>query len=212
MKISLNTVNSFDCDRTCPLHETKTNGLFLCRFNQLFRLMGAVTTVHSHTTKVKVPYKDPRALEDAVKSLGWKWLGLGSHQLFDGAYTGHGFQPEGWAYPAVFADGEVHADTFNGQWGDDAKLDLLKAEYAIATAKLAAEQLGWQCERTEQGLTVYHPDSGTITLSNEGVCETTGFVGGSCHQAREALGLLVDGQVQNKPEFAQAQAVVQTGN
>ena len=148
----------------------------------------------------------------ACDSLGWKWLGLAKHELFDGTYTGHGFRPEGWAYPAVFCDGELHAYTFNGYWGDDAKLDLLKNEYAIATAQIAAEELGWQCERTESGLTVHHPDAGVLTISKEGICETTGFTGSSCHAAREALHLAADGQVQNKPEFGQVAAQVQAGS
>jgi hypothetical protein len=181
-----------------------------CRFNALFRLIGA-PRVHSHTVKIKVDYRDPRALEIACNNLAWNWHGFGNHHLYDGTYSGHGFTPEGWNYPAVLTNDTMHADTFGGRWGDDAQLDKLRSEYAMASAQLAAQQLGWQCERTERGLTVYHPEGGILTLSNEGICETTGFIGAGCHTAREALGLQADGQAQNKPEFGQTAAQIQAG-
>lgn len=198
---------TFSCDRTCPLHRTHW-----CRFNALFSKMG-IARVHSHTVKIKVEYKDPDTLKRACDNLGWKWLGLGVHSLFENTAAGHGFKPVGWELPAVLdANGELHFDTFNGAWGDEKQLELLKAEYAIATAQKAAEELGWQCERTDAGLTVYHPDSGVLTVSKEGICETTGFTGASCHAARESLGLLADGAIANKPEYGQVAAEVQAGN
>ncbi len=149
---------SFNCPRTCHLRE-------LCRFMPVISKIGG-TQVFSHTVKVKVDYTDPRTLESACKSLGWKWLGLKLHHLFDGDYQGHGFTPQGWEYPAVLdVSGELQYDTFNGAWGDERQLERLKAEYAIATAEQAATDLGWQCERTEDGLTVHHPDAGILTIS-----------------------------------------------
>jgi len=206
MKTSLTIIGAtFDCARTCPANRTHW-----CRFNALFRLIGATARVHSHTVKVKVPYSDPDTLERACRSLGWRWLGHKTHELFDGSRVGHGFLPDGWTYPAVFADGEIHSDTFNGRWGDDAQLDKIKTEYAIASAQRAAEELGWQCERTADGLTVHHPTGGILHVGAD-VCETTGFLGDACHAAREALGLLADGQVQNTPEFSQVRAEVREG-
>jgi hypothetical protein len=199
---------SFGCDRTCPAHRTHW-----CRFNALFRRLGSAR-VHSHTVKIKVAYTDVDLLKKSCDSLGWKWLGLKDHSLFDGNYTGHGFKPEGWEFPAIFdaATCELRADTFNGQWGDDRKLDLLKSEYAMQTAINAAIDLGWQSERTDAGLVVYHPDGGQLTISKEGICETTGFIGAGCHAAREALHLAADGLAQNKPEYSQTAAQVQAGN
>jgi hypothetical protein len=207
MKLSLQTIDAnFSCDRTCPANKTHW-----CRFNAFFRLIGSAR-VHSHTVKVKVDYTDADTLHKACDTLGWKWLGQGKHELFDGAFTGHGFLPEGWSYPAVFANGELNADTYRDQWGEMSKLELLKAEYAIQTAMKAAEELGWQCERTEAGLTVYHPEAGVLTVSKEGICETTGFVGSSCHSAREALKLAADGNIQNKSEFSDVKLEVQAGS
>jgi hypothetical protein len=205
---SLNVIPaSFDCDRTCPLHRTHW-----CRFNALFTLIGSAR-VHSHTVKITVPYRDPKTLKKACDALKWEWIGDGTHTLFDGAkIVGNAFKPQGWYYPAVLdAAGELHSDTYNGQWGDDRQLDKLKSEYALATAQIAAEELGWQCERTDTGLTIYHPENGVLTVSKEGVCETTGFIGAGCHAAREALGLMADGAIQNKPEYGAVAAVVQAG-
>jgi hypothetical protein len=198
---------SFSCDRTCPLHRTHW-----CRFNAIFSKMG-IARVHSHTVKIKVEYKDPDTLKKACENLGWKWLGLRTHSLYSTEATGHGFLPEGWEYPAVLdAAGEMHFDTFNGAWGDPKQLERLKSEYAIATAQQAAEELGWQSERTESGLVVYHPEAGVLTISKEGICETTGFTGSNCHSAREQLGLLADGAIQNKPEYSAVAAQVQAGS
>jgi hypothetical protein len=198
---------SFNCDRTCPMHKTHW-----CRFNALFSKIG-VARVHSHTVKIAVPYKDPRTLERACKTLGWKWLGYGKHSLSENSVTGHGFMPETFLLPAVLdAEGELHFDTYEGSWGDQTKLDLLKSEYAIATAEQAAEELGWQTERTAEGLTVHHPAGGILTVSKEGVCETTGFIGSGCHEARESLHLAADGAAQNKPEYMQVAAQVQAGS
>ena len=182
---------NFSCPRTCPMFEKRTtDGLFDCRFRAIIDRIGPTRTT-SHTVKVRVDYRDPRALELACDRLKWKWHGFGKHELFEAGVTGHGFTPEGWYYPAVLdADGEMHSDTFNGSWGDPAKMDLLKGEYAMATAQLAAKELGWQSERTDAGLIIYHPSAGVLTISKHGNCETTGFVGSSCHAARESLGLL----------------------
>ena len=205
---TLTTVNDFACDRTCPAHRTHW-----CRFNALFRKLGTAR-VHSHTVKIQVEYRDPRALEFSVRRLSkWTWIGPGEHDLFSTRATGLAFKPEGWVYPAVLdAEGILHTDTYEGIWGDVKKLDLLKQEYLFGQAEQAATELGWQHERTNAGLVVYHPQGGTLTLNHDGVCETTGFVGAGCHSAREALHLIADGPVQNKPEFSQVAAQVQTSN
>jgi len=204
---------SFTCPRTCPHFENRTaDGHFDCRFRAVIDTIGSTRTT-SHTVKVKVEYRDPRTLERACKTLGWKWLGYGKHTLSENSVTGHGFMPETFLLPAVLdSEGELHFDTYEGSWGDQTKLELLKSEYALATAEQAAEELGWQTERTAEGLTVHHPAGGILTMSKEGICETTGFIGSGCHAARESLKLAADGAVQNKPEYGQVAAQVQAGS
>jgi len=152
-------------------------------------------------------------LERACNNLGWKWHGQAKHHLYEADVQGHGFTPEGWSYPAVLAsDGELHYDTFNGHWGDETKLEALRSEYAMVAAEQAAMDLGWQTQRTETGLTVFHPQGGILTVSRDGVCETTGFVGSSCHDARTALKLVADGAITEKPEVGAVVAQVHAGN
>ena len=201
-------IASFDCARTCPAHKTHW-----CRFNALFRLVG-IPRVHSHTVKIKVSYTDPDALRDAVTALGWQWLGCKTHQLFSGqTATGHGFQIPSWRYPCVLqSGGELAYDDYNGAWGNVADLEALKTAYLSTNVETAANLLGWQTERTPQGITVYHPEGGTITVDRQGVCETSGFIGRSCHEAREALGLKPDGAPTNKTEIDHLPAVIHQTN
>lgn len=204
---------NFTCPRTCPHYDRRTaDGHFDCRFRAVLDHVGP-TRVHSHTVKIKVEYRDPRVLERACNNLGWKWHGQAKHHLYEADVQGHGFTPEGWSYPAVLAsDGELHYDTFNGHWGDETKLEALRSEYAMVAAEQAAMDLGWQTQRTETGLTVFHPQGGILTVSRDGVCETTGFVGSSCHDARTALKLVADGAITEKPEVGAVVAQVHAGN
>ena len=72
----------------------------------------------------------------------------------------------------------------------------------------AALELGWQCVRDGQNVTVYHPQGGTVTLTGDTV-ETQGFVGAGCHEARKALGIRVEeGSIHETAECAGAVAKV----
>jgi hypothetical protein len=181
-----------------------------CRFMPVLRTLG-IATVYSHTVRVKVDYRDPDQLRAAVEAMGGAWIGQGTHQLFAGqSATGHGFTLPGWNFPLVLdSAGELHFDDFSGSWGDTKHLEQLKTEYAFVKTEREAQLLGWQTERTDNGLLVYHPDGGLLTVSREMVCETTGFVGTGCHDARLALGLAADGSPVNKVEHDQAAARIQ---
>lgn len=194
----------FTCPRSCPSARTHW-----CRFNALFRLIGA-PRVHSHTVRVKVDFTDADALRAAVRALNWKWLGQGKHQLYgSNAATGHAFQIPNWRFPCVLdAAGELHYDDYNGNWGNVADLEQLRAAYLSTRVETAASLLGWQTERTPQGVTVYHPQGGVLTVSHDGVCDTTGFTGTGCHEAREQLGLQADGAAINKSEIDHMPAVI----
>jgi hypothetical protein len=174
-----------------------------------------MTLVNSHTTKIRVEYTDREQLSLAVRAMGGKVLGMGSHQQYkgydpttggrvDNKITGFGFELPGWRYPVVLdSAGELHYDDYSGSWGNVADLVRLKAEYTFAATERAAVELGWTTERTVQGLTVNHPQGGVLTVSKDGICETTGFQGAGCHEARETLGLKSDGPIVNKPEYGQ---------
>ena len=195
--------DNFNCPRTCPLV-----GNFWCRFRPVLDRLGRVQ-VNSHTVRVKVEYTDPGALERAVQALGGKWLGSGSHRLFEGMVTGHGFKLDQWNYPIVLQpNGELAFDDFNGRWGNPADLERLKGEYALAVAEQAAQTQGWLCERTEVGLRVHHPSGGTLDVTPGGMVDACGFVGHGCHDAILALRMPVL-EAQVKPEYGQVAAQVQ---
>jgi len=218
-------LHSFSCPRTCPSFERAQGGRFFCRFGPILNTLGPAV-VTSHTVTVKVEYRDPETLRAAVLAMGGIWYGWAdTHSLGDTVQSGWGFrlpmangyhEHEGkhyWYHPLVLRpDGELAFDAYGGYWGDQSQLPLLKEEYTIQHTLRQAELLGWQAERTPQGITVYHPDGGVLTLSKEGVCETTGFVGAGCHEARLSLGLAAFGEIHNKAEFAQTKAVCRTGN
>jgi hypothetical protein len=176
---------SFTCLRTCQLYEA-------CRFMPVFATIGP-TQVNSHTARIKVEYRDADQLRAACLALGWEWLGNGRHRLYAEDVSGLGFKIPGWTYPCVVTpSGQLAYDDFNGVWGNVADLDKLRAAYAFAAAEQRAQELGWQTERTDAGLLIYHPQGGTLTVDQTGTVATTGFTGHACHEARETLGISVD--------------------
>ena len=213
--ISLQTIESrFNCERSCP-----ANRQHWCKFNALFRLIGFVR-VHSHTATVKTEYdpKHPECLEAAVRSLGGQWIGFGEHSLGDTRQTGYGFKltmsgsvrgDNLWYHPIVLRmDGQLAYDEYGGRWGDVNGLEKLKGAYAIAKAELAAQALGWMTERTADGsLVVYHPQSGTITITKDAAMDASGFLGAGCHAAVEALGIQTE-NVQLKSVGCEVRATV----
>src|SRR5262245_15125770 len=198
--IGLTTI-PFDCPRTCPDHGDRW-----CRFRPLLDRLGPVR-VNSHTAKIRVEFNDPDSLRWLVEKMGGLWLGHGRHELCETKEDGYGFRlpfvngwnAKGWkarpgenaywAMPCVVRDdGTLAYDVYDGSWGDVRQLETMKVDYAYALTEQRAAALGWLCERTDQGLLVHHPDGGTLTLSSTGEVATTGFNGGGCHAAREALG------------------------
>ena len=163
----------------------------------------------SHTVHIRVDFKDRKRLESAVKALGGRWLGKGTHRLYGGSYTGDGFTLPNWQYPLVFRDdGQMAYDDFNGAWGDVKDLDRLRAAYALDTAQKAAETQGWQTEFVGENLVIYHPEGGTLTVAPGGTVDATGFQGKGCLDSILALGLPVE-SAQAKPEFSAVAAQVQ---
>jgi len=163
--------------------------------------------VNSHTARIRVDYSDPAMLQAAVTALGGIWLGSGVHRLYEGDIAGIGFTLPGWLYPVVLQEnGELAYDDFNGVWGNPADLQRLQVAYTVATAERAALVQGWQCERTEAGLTIYHPSGGTLTVA-AGTVDANGFQGQGCHDAILALGMRLE-SLQSKPEYAQTAAQV----
>ena len=196
---------NFSCPRTCPLAKETW-----CRFRPLLDRIGPVR-VNSQTAKIQVDFNDPVSLKMAVESLGGKWLGMGTHRLYDGETIGFGFTMPNWRYPLVAQDGQLAYDDYHGNWGNVADLEKLRSEYALVTAEQGAKLQGWLCERTAEGsLLIHHPQGGTLTVTASGLVDMTGFQGSGCHQALLDLGLSLQ-DIQAKPEFSQTAVSVQVG-
>ena len=194
---------TFICPRTCPMHGDRW-----CRFRAVLDWLGPVR-VDSHTARINTEFRDPKALRSAVESIGGTWIGQGSHRLYGSTEYGLGFTLPDWRYPLVArANGELAYDDYNGSWGNVADLDRLRATYTLSGVIERAAALGWQHELTAQGLVVYHPAGGTITIQGQDV-STAGFVGGGCHDARMQLGLTRVTDVVETSEAARTVAAVQ---
>lgn len=213
----------FDCDRTCPAHESLHDGKFWCRFRPLLDLLGP-TRVHSHTATMQVEYDDLGVFRKAVEACDGLWLGQGTYDLHDTIQTGYGFRlpmsngltkiagKAYWYHPLVLrSDKKIAYDEFGGAWSDIAGLARLKSEYAFQLAKQEAENLGWATEKLPNGsLLVYHPSGGTLTIAEGGKLETAGFTGNECHKARKQLGLDVDeSSIVATAEACSAEATIQ---
>jgi hypothetical protein len=102
-------------------------------------------------------------------------------------------------------------DFFEGGYGMQEKVGencgKLLAEYSMCVAEKAAQERGWQYQRVADGLEIFHPHGGSMTVKN-GIAEAHGFAGNGCHDALQQLGLsLIDDVV--KPEAAMTVAKVQ---
>lgn len=196
----------FDCSRTCP--QVKRG---LCQFSPIFAPIGS-SVVNSHTTTVHVEFKSREALIAAAEKLNMRVLGEGTHSLYSSKHTGFALHFPNWNYPVIAGkDGNLHYDTYNGVWGNEADVRRLTSQYAIEAARQAALAQGWVSQDQADGsLLIYHPESGTMTVRPDGTVESSGFVGQGCDAARvieEALGS--ESTRSNKAEYFSEKALIQ---
>jgi len=143
----------------------------------------------SHTAQIAADYADESALAAAVKAIGGHLGGRATHCLYSSRETGLAIVLPGWSYPIVVrADNTLAYDDYHGAWGNVADLDRLHEEYSWALTEIAAQRLGWQTERTDEGVRVYHPSGATITVTSTEV-DLQGFIGGTCKEAMRQLAL-----------------------
>ncbi|MCS7135340.1 MAG: hypothetical protein NZ893_02790, partial [Candidatus Aenigmarchaeota archaeon] len=81
----------------------------------------------SHTMNIKIELHDRQALEAACQRLGLK-MEEGEFKLYSSVEKGIGVWLPGWKYPVVIKnDGTIAYDNYDGQWGDIAELNKLRA-------------------------------------------------------------------------------------
>ena len=111
----------------------------------------------SHITKVKVQFKDLKALKKSCEKVG-ATVREGKHIVTlysDSISTDFSLQLEGWKYPIAIKDGEAILDNYNGNWGSMSQLDQIKQGYAVEVAKKKALNLGYQVtEKQKQDGTI----------------------------------------------------------
>jgi hypothetical protein len=159
----------------------------------------------SHTAQIAADYQNRDALAAAVHSLGGTLLAHGKHELYSTSEMGIGIQLPKWQFPIVVrADQTLAFDHYNGAWGNVADLERLHEEYSWAITEIAAQRVGWQTERTADGVRVYHPSGATITVTGDKI-DLQGFTGGQCLEAMRQLALPTE-HVQAKPSMGECAA------
>ena len=100
----------------------------------------------SHIVSVSTKVRDSAAVTAACHRLHLADPVQGTTPLFSGEVTGLIVQLPGWTYPAVIdtATGTIQFDNYNGQWGEQEKLDQFLQAYAVEKAKLEARRKGYQ--------------------------------------------------------------------
>lgn len=196
MKLNVITTPTakFACPRTCTPGD-------LCRFMPILAAIGN-TRVMSHTVTVDICIKDKGPLEAAVKAMGGKILGDGSHKIEYRTSTGFGFTLANWEHPLVLtADGKLQ---FSGddQYYHKSDIDALTGHYAIEAARQAAEAQGWTCYDQDGSLYISHPNGGNIMVNSKGEVDGVGFIGNACNVMsviEDAIG--TPGDRAFKPEY-----------
>ena len=94
------------------------------------------------------------------KRLKWNYTEDASQQFYDKSIA-HGLKVEipGWKYPIIIENsGTVRFDNYNGSWGEDSHLGLLKQAYALE---------GSRALLASQGMSLYETvnDDNSITLT-----------------------------------------------
>ena len=120
----------------------------------------------SHTTKVKLKYKDEEALKEALRALKYDFK-EGTHKLYDGKCEGIGVYLNGWKYPVVFRKRGEEFEVLYDSWGTpreklhylDELLRELPEEYAYQVAKKIARKVEGKVKRyRKNGKTVIELD------------------------------------------------------
>ena len=98
----------------------------------------------SHIVTVRTQVRDPLAIQSACSRLKLPAPVYGSAKLFVTEKIGWVVKLIDWRYPIVFNTntGEVEADSYEGRWGRQEKLDEFLQAYAVEKAKIEARKAG----------------------------------------------------------------------
>src|SRR5271168_3646972 len=99
----------------------------------------------SHLVKVQTKLRDQAAIGLACQRLGLAAPLQGTARFYSGEATGLLVQLRGWTYPLAIdtTTGAVQYDTFEGRWGEQAKLDQFMQMYAVEKCRQEARAKGY---------------------------------------------------------------------
>lgn len=98
----------------------------------------------SHIVEVQTEVRDEAAVRAACNRLRLPPPTQGTFKLFTSEATGLGIELPGWKYRFVCdtAKGKVSYDNYEGQWGDQDRLNEFLQAYAVERAKIEARKKG----------------------------------------------------------------------
>ena len=107
----------------------------------------------SHTTTIELEVKDLDALREACRSLALEYAENVTVDLYDGTRVENCFSVKlpGWRFPAVFKDGRVHYDNYEGAWGKQAEFDRLRQRYSTNVQIATAKRKGYRVREEQVG-------------------------------------------------------------
>lgn len=107
----------------------------------------------SHCTTIDVKFKDINILKKVCKKLNLSIEEKSYQKFYDGKVE-HGTKIKlpNWQYPIIVKpNGEIIFDNYNGHWGDESELNLLKQHYAVEKTKLIAIKNGYTFQEKQVG-------------------------------------------------------------
>jgi hypothetical protein len=104
----------------------------------------------SHIVEIKTEIRDEQAVRAACTRLQLATPEHKTVRLFSATATGLCVELPGWQYPVVanLQTGEVQFDNYNGQWGEQSRLNSFLQVYAVEKAKIEARKKGHTCSET----------------------------------------------------------------
>jgi hypothetical protein len=104
----------------------------------------------SHIVEIKTEIRDERAIRAACVRLQLASPEHKQARLFSKTATGLCVQLPGWNYPVVceLSTGSLKFDNYNGNWGEQARLNEFLQAYAVEKTKIEARKKGHTCSET----------------------------------------------------------------
>lgn len=103
----------------------------------------------SETMSMNVEFRNRPAVFAACKRMGIECR-EGTFDLFRSKEKGLGIFLDGWKFPVILKeDGSVRFDNYHGSWGDELRLNELRAYYGVEATKSEMWLKGYAVTETE---------------------------------------------------------------